>query len=147
VTPVTKLSEPAYRAEILVRFADCDPAGIVFYPRYMAMLNNLVEDWCREVLDFSFPELITERGWGLPTVHLDVDFPAASRLGEVLSAALFVRAVGKSSLHLTIHLAGPDGTDRVRADLVLVLTDRDLGRSRPLPDELRARLAALQASR
>jgi hypothetical protein len=22
-----------YRSEILVRFADCDPAGMVFYPR------------------------------------------------------------------------------------------------------------------
>ena len=39
----------AYRATVLVRFAHCDPAGIVFFPRYMEMFNNLVEDWCRDV--------------------------------------------------------------------------------------------------
>jgi len=32
----------AYRAQVLVRFAHCDPAGMVFFPRYMEMFNNLV---------------------------------------------------------------------------------------------------------
>ena len=42
-----------YRSTVLVRFADCDPAGIVFYPRYMEMFNALVEDWFREGLKLS----------------------------------------------------------------------------------------------
>ena len=25
-----------------IRFAHCDPAGIVFFPQYLVMLNNLV---------------------------------------------------------------------------------------------------------
>jgi len=143
VIPVSKKCEPAYRAEILVRFDDCDPAGIVFYPRYFEMFNRLVEDWCREVLDFGFPELIFERGWGLPTVHLEVDFTAASRMGEVLTATLEVRSVGRSSIGLRVVMRGPDGSDRVRGEVVLVLTDRKLGKARPLPEDLRARIAAL----
>ena len=152
MTPVTKKYDspngklkPAYQAEILVRFADCDPAGIVFYPRYMEMFNNLVEDWCRETLDFSFPEIITRRGWGLPTVHLNADFLAPSRLGEILSATILLRSVGNTSIGLDILLTGPDGIDRVRGEVVLVLTDRQLGKARQLPDELRARLRSLQA--
>src|SRR5947209_4695259 len=63
-----------FQTEVVVRFGDCDPAGIVFYPRYLEFFNNIVEDWCREGLKFSFDEIVIKRGWGLPTVHLDVDF-------------------------------------------------------------------------
>jgi 4-hydroxybenzoyl-CoA thioesterase len=34
---------PAYQREVLVRFAHCDPAGIVFYARYFEMINGVVE--------------------------------------------------------------------------------------------------------
>lgn len=128
--------------EVLVRFADCDPAGIVFYPRFLEMFNNLVEDWCRDGLNFSFDEIVMQRGWGLPTVHLEANFIAPSRLGEVLTATLYVRNIGTSSIGADIALAGPDGTDRVRGKVVLVFMDRRTGKSFPIPDELRDKIAA-----
>jgi 4-hydroxybenzoyl-CoA thioesterase len=134
----------AYGAKILVRFGDCDPAGIVFYPRYFEMFNSLVEDWCRDELQFSFPEIINARGWGLPTVHLEVDFVAPSSFGDLLSAELSVRSFGTSSVTVDIILRGQDGRDRVRGKVVLVLIDRKLNRSISIPDELRARLAAFK---
>jgi 4-hydroxybenzoyl-CoA thioesterase len=135
-------SSPAqpYRSEVLVRFGDCDPAGIVFYPRYLEIFNNIVEDWSREGLQLSFPDLITRHGWGLPTVHLEVDFPAPSRFGELLTATLTVRSVGASSVHLDIILRGPDGGLRVRGSVVLVLIDRKPHKAIPIPDDLRARM-------
>ena len=33
----------AFSAERRVRFSDCDPAGIVFFPQYMVMLNGVIE--------------------------------------------------------------------------------------------------------
>jgi 4-hydroxybenzoyl-CoA thioesterase len=131
----------AYRSEVLVRFAHCDPAGIVFYPRYLEMFNNLVEDWCNDALGISFRELHAGRGWGLPTVHLDVDFVAPCTMGEVLQASLVVRAIGNSSIRLEIVFQGPDGRDRVRGKVVLVLTDVRCSRGVPLPEDLRGRLA------
>ena len=106
--------KPSFRTEVLVRFADCDPAGIVFYPRFLEMFNNLVEDWCRDGLKFSFDEIVIKRGWGLPTVHLEADFIAPCRLGEVLTAKLFVRSMGTSSINADICLSGPD-QERARA--------------------------------
>ncbi len=134
-------SAVAYRSEVLVRFAHCDPAGIVFYPRYLEMFNNLVEDWCNDALDISFRELHAGRGWGLPTVHLDVDFVAPCLMGEVLQTSLVVRAIGNSSIRLEIVFQGPDGRDRVRGKVVLVLTDVRCSRGVPLPEDLRRRLA------
>ena len=34
----------------LIRFSHCDPAGIGFYPRYVELVNEVVEDWCNDGL-------------------------------------------------------------------------------------------------
>jgi 4-hydroxybenzoyl-CoA thioesterase len=130
----------AYQAQIPVRFADCDAAGIVFYPRYLEMFNCLVENWFRDELNFSFTEIVTNRGWGLPTVHLEVDFVAPSRFDETLSATLRVRSLGTTSVNLEILLRGKDDRDRVRGKVVLVLIDRAVQRAIPWPSELRERI-------
>jgi 4-hydroxybenzoyl-CoA thioesterase len=135
-------SRGVYRSTVLVRFAHCDPAGIVFYPRFLEMFNALVEDWCLDELQVSFADIHDARGWGLPTVHLEVDYLAYCRLGEVLSATLVVRNIGRTSLTLEIVLTGPDGTDRVRGRVVLVLTDAATKRSFPIPPDLRERMSA-----
>lgn len=139
-TEIFTTAAPSFTTEVLVRFADCDPAGIVFYPRFLEMFNNLVEDWCNEGLNFSFDEIVVQRGWGLPTVHLESDFILPCHLGEVLTAKLFVRKIGRSSIHADIVLCGPDQTDRVRGKVVLVLTDRREHRAIAFPEELRDRI-------
>jgi 4-hydroxybenzoyl-CoA thioesterase len=136
----------AFRKPILVRFGDCDAAGIVFYPRYFDMFNSLVEDWCREELDFSFSEIVTRRGWGLPTVHLEVDFLAPSVFGDVLNATLSVTALGKTSINLNIVLQGPNSIDRVRGKVTLVLIDRNPHRAIALPEEIRLKIVKFQAN-
>ena len=130
-----------YRSDILIRFSHCDPAGIVFFPRYLEMFNDLVEDWCRERLGFTFAEIHLERGWGLPTVHLDVDFMVPSTLGDRLSATLRVNKIGRSSIGVDIVMCGPDGTERVHGRSVLVFIDAATKKSSPIPDELRSRIA------
>lgn len=143
--PAKSAAGHPYCGEIRIRFGDCDPAGIVFYPRYLEIFNGLVEDWCLDELQYSFPELITQRGWGLPTVHLEVDFLAPSRFGDILSATLSVEKVGKSSVNITINLRSPDGGERVRGKVVLVLIDRKPHKAIPIPDDLRARMLAFRA--
>ena len=130
----------SFQSEILVRFADCDPAQMVFYPLYLVMFNELVEDWFREGLKLPFSYYHFEQQHGLPTVHLEVDFVAPSRLGEVLTATLTVSKVGKSSIALDILLRGPDNSDRVRGKVVLVVTDLRSSRSIAIPEDLRAKI-------
>jgi 4-hydroxybenzoyl-CoA thioesterase len=144
----------SYQTQVRVRFADCDPAGIVFYPRYFEMFNGVVEDWFRSELHASFTEIVSKRGWGLPTVHLEVDFVAPSRFDETLLATLTVNSLGTSSVGLDIVLRGPDRRsdrssdkeDRVRGKVVLVLIDRAAHRAIPWPEELRARILAFQTN-
>jgi len=139
--PTTPSREPpeVFRTQILVRFRDCDPAGMVFYPRYLEMFNNLVEDFFRDRLELSFEDLLA-RGWGIPTVHLNADFFQPSRIGETLDASLAVTRLGQSSIYLEVVMKGPGDVNRVRGNVVLVLTDQAANRAQLIPDDLRTKL-------
>lgn len=79
-----------------VRFKHCDFAGIVFYPRFLEMLNDLVEDWFEEVLDYSFLKMHPNNG--VPTVDLKVKFKSPARLGDLLTKTLWVVELSDKSV-------------------------------------------------
>jgi 4-hydroxybenzoyl-CoA thioesterase len=120
-----------------ISFADCDPAGIVFHPRYLEMINAVIEDWFAERLDKSFAKLHMKDRKGVPSVQITTEFPAAGRLGDELVFTLQVEKLGNSSIGLAIEGAR-DGTLLVKSRLTLVYMDLESGRSEPLPDDLRA---------
>ena len=128
----------AFEAQATVRFADCDPAGIVFFPQYLVMVNTLVERWFDEGLGIPYAQFVGERRHGLPTVRLEVDFTAISRHGDRLTQRLRVEHLGRSSLVLRHAFVGEDGTQRLAARQVLVCTSLITHRAQPLPDDVRA---------
>ncbi|MBT9496283.1 thioesterase family protein [Zoogloea sp.] len=129
-----------YERDKLIRFAHCDPAGIVFYPRYAELCNEVVEDWFREALGVDFPELHETRRLGIPAVKLEVEFIAPSRYGDVLTFRLSIAKLGSTSLHLAIEAVN-GGKTRVRINLKVVLANLDTLRPTPFDDEWRERLA------
>ncbi|MBC3917422.1 acyl-CoA thioesterase [Undibacterium sp. CY18W] len=127
-----------FEAELPIRFAHCDPAGIVFYPRYFEMMNGVVEDWCAQGLGCSFHEMHMVRGTGLPTVHLETDFIRPAQLGETLLAELTVLKLGNTSVEIQVCFCGQQHDVRLKARLVLVMMDLSLREAMVIPDELRA---------
>ncbi|MDB5729629.1 MAG: hypothetical protein JWQ00_2834 [Noviherbaspirillum sp.] len=130
-----------------VRFADCDLAGIVFYPRYIEMFNAVVEDWSADGLGVPFRALHLEHGLGFPTVHLETDFRMPSELGDMLRAELAVEKIGGASFTIAIRLLGPGNEERVRAKLVLATMDLKTRRAVQIPEPLRGRIAAFLTPR
>lgn len=133
---------PAFRSITKILFQHCDPAGIVFYPRYFEMLNAAVEDWFDRGLGVDFATLHGVRRRGIPTKHLDITFSAPSRLGEEVVIEYAVASLGRASLTADIRILGPDGSDRLSGRQVLVHVDLDRVKPVPWPDDLRAALAA-----
>jgi 4-hydroxybenzoyl-CoA thioesterase len=125
-----------------IRFAHCDPAGIVFYPRYFEMINALVEDWFEHALGVSFNELHFTRGIISPTVHIDCTFSHPSRLGEDVTLSLELRELGRSSFKCEVAIRHQQ-EQRVLAKVVIVFVDREKSRSVPIPDDLRRVMAPL----
>ncbi|HQV36719.1 MAG TPA: hotdog domain-containing protein [Flavobacterium sp.] len=79
-----------------IKFKYIDYAGIVFYPRFLEMLNDLVEDWFEEALDRPFSKMHETNG--IPTVDLKIQFKNPARLGEVLTKKLWVKDIGFASV-------------------------------------------------
>lgn len=130
-----------YRRKIPIEFNHCDPAGIVFYPRYLEMTNSLVENFFREVMDYPFARMMGE-GVGTPTVKLDMEFRAASKLGEVLDWTLAVKRIGRTSAKLRIQAHGGDRL-RLQGDLTLVFAALG-GKALPWPDPIWSRLETMR---
>ena len=128
-----------FRRPRLIRFSDCDPAGIVFYPQYFVMLNGLVEDWVNEGLGLSYHKLVVERRIGLPTVKLEVDFRAVSRMGDQVTLGLAVERLGARSMTLAVRcFDAAAGEVRMQMKQVIVTTSLETHRAVAIPDDMRA---------
>ena len=135
---------PLFRRERLIRFSDCDPAGIVFYPQYFVMFNGLVEDWISEGLGVGYTALVIDRRIGLPTVRLEADFTAVSRMGDAVALELAVERLGTRSLTLALRCVGVEGDVRMRMRQIIVLTSLENHRAIAIPEDLRRAIARTQ---
>lgn len=126
-----------------VRFKHVDFAGIVFYPRFLEMLNDLVEDWFAEALDRPFSKIHEEQE-GIPTVDLKVQFKKAARIGDVLRKSLWVVKLGGASVTFGFEFTHTDGSTCLEgeATLVNVGLDKEKGgiKSQAFSDETRERI-------
>lgn len=122
---------------IEVEFRDCDPAGIVFFPRYFEMANAVVERFFAAELGRPFAAVVGG-GNGVPTARIAAEFLRPSRLGEALDFALHITRVGRTSAAYRLG-ARCGAEERVRFEAVLVWTGAG-GRPEPWPAALRAGL-------
>ena len=129
-----------YSRIMAVEFNHCDPAGIVFYPRYFEMTNSLVENFFADVIGHSFGAMM-DAGQGVPTARLEANFKAPSRLGDKLEWALRLAHVGASSVNL-IATAMIGEQLRLTADITLVWVNA--GKPARWPDAMRAKFVAFQ---
>ena len=111
------MNQPFIKTE-KVRFKHVDYAGIVFYPRFLEMLNDLVEDWFEEALDRPFSEMHETNG--IPTVDLKVQFKNAARLGQVLQKKLWVKNIGFASLLCGFEFVDETGKTTLSGEVTLV---------------------------
>jgi len=118
-----------------VLFRHCDPAGIVFYPRYFEMMNDCVEAFFDRI---GHPFEGIHQDGAIPTARIDARFRVPSRHGDVLEIDLECARIGTSSL--AIGFCGRAGDQiRFEADAVVVHVGAD-GRPLPWPDDMRQAL-------
>ena len=126
-------SDP-FSMEQKVLFKHCDPAGIVFYPRYFEMMNDLVEAFFDRALGAPFEEL--HRTHAVPTVAIQATFHAPSRHGDRLELTAAPTRIGGASMDMALT-ATCAGEARFHTALTLVHIERN-GRAQRWPDPIRA---------
>jgi 4-hydroxybenzoyl-CoA thioesterase len=130
---------PAFTVQKKVRFHHCDPAGIVFFVQYFAIVNEVNEDWWNGPLGVDWRVFHIDQKMGMPIKKTSAEFFAPSYLNDVLDCALSVDRVGASSLPLTIELSC-GGERRALFHHVVVQVSSNPVRAVPFSAELRTKL-------
>jgi 4-hydroxybenzoyl-CoA thioesterase len=138
-----------HRVEVC--WGDCDPAGIVYFPRFFALFHEAMETWFSAGLGLAYAGVITGRRLGFPAVHTEADFRSPCALGDAIAVELRVTALGRSSIGLGYTVRGADGGLRLTGTTTCVVMDLDpaspgFRRGVTIPDDLRDRIAAFMAS-
>ena len=125
-----------------VMFKHCDPAGIVFFPRYFEMMNDCIEVFFDQVVGVPFETLHVSHG--VPTAEIQTRFCAPSRHGETLELRLKTTQLGRTSWSYEMTgLCGVEERFTTKATLVHINVE---GQPCRWPDALRDKLSEYEVS-
>ncbi len=93
---------------MLVSWGDCDPAGIVFYPRYFEWFDRATHQLLAAM---GLGHDVLQARWGLlglSLVDAQATFRQPARQGQVLAVVSTIAKVGRSSLTISHEVACAD---------------------------------------
>ena len=127
-----------FSALIDVRFGDCDPAGLVYYPVLFHYCHAAMEEFFAARCGVSYARLMAERRLGFPTVNVRAEFFAPFVYGDEASVEVWASAIGRTSVTFEYRLRrASDQTLCARATHVQVSMNLDSRRAVPVPEDLR----------
>jgi len=135
------MTSAPWTTTVKIRFAYCDPAGIVYFASHFDILNGVVEDWFGDGLGLDYHDIVGRRRVGLGYIHASADFLLPARMGDRLVYAVAVERVGHKSLPLRVT-ARRDSDEVLSASLVIVTTDLEQMVAIAIPEDIRAAVAA-----
>ncbi|MET0593427.1 MAG: acyl-CoA thioesterase [Polyangiaceae bacterium] len=125
-----------------VRFDEVDPAGIVFFARFMNYAHEAMENFFADI-EGGYAGLIQTRKIGFPTVRLEADFKSPLRYGDMLRVETSCSHLGNTSatfVHEMRSAANGDVCAIVRH--VVVTVTLGVLKPCPMPADVRARFVA-----
>lgn len=136
-----------HRRALTIEWGDCDPAGIVFYPRYFAMFDASTAALFQAAL--GLPKIAWTKKFGMlgiPMVDTRARFSLPSAYGDEVTIESRVTSFRRSAFDVEHRLLKADGAVGVEGFETRVWTARDAAtgrmRSAPIPPEVVAAFAA-----
>ena len=135
-----------YTRHARIEWGDCDPAGIVFFPRYFAMFDSCTTALFSQALGMSKFQFTRHYKFdGYPMVDTRARFLIPCRFGDDVTIDTTMTEAKRSSFNITHHLK-KDGALAVEAFETRVWVGRDPSdpakiKSQPIPAEVLARLS------
>ncbi len=136
---------PTNRRTVRIEWGDCDPVGIVYYPRYFAMFDHSTVLLIELALGMTKQKLYETYDFGgYPVVETRARFLFPTRYGDDVVIETAIAAVGRASFRLE-HRLSKGGALAVEGSETRVWVVRDPARPRrlkprPIPADVVARL-------
>jgi len=101
---------------LTIEWGDCDPAGIVYYPRYFAMFDASTAALFAAALGYGKHEMLRRHNIiGIPMVETGAKFFVPSRYGDVVAIESRIAFCKRSSFGVAHVLRRPDGAVGIEA--------------------------------
>ena len=127
-----------FSTRIPVRFGDCDPAGLAYYPALFHYCHAAMEEFFAARCGVSYARVMSERRLGFPTVNVRAEFFAPFVYGDEAEVEVWVSAVGRTSATFEYRLRrASDRALCATATHVQVLMNLDERRPVHVPEDLR----------
>jgi len=121
-----------------IEWGDCDPAGIVYYPRYFEIFDNGTTYLIESIVGMIKREFLADSGFlGWPMVDTRASFMYSLRYGDQVSLESQFTEIGRSSFKVH-HRLTKDGKLAVEGweTRVLVVEENGAIKSTPIPADL-----------
>ncbi|HEX8281854.1 MAG TPA: thioesterase family protein [Pyrinomonadaceae bacterium] len=127
-----------FSALLPVRFGDCDPAGLVYYPVLFHYCHAAMEEFFAARCGVSYARLVADGRVGFPTVNVRAEFFAPFVYGDVAEVEVWVSSVGRTSVTFEYRLRRASDRELcATATHVQVSMSLDERRAVPVPEDLR----------
>ena len=124
--------------QLRVRYAECDPQGVVFNAHYLAYFDISITELWR--VAFGSYQTMIDRGVDVVVAEARLSFAAPARFDDELELQVAVTKLGNTSI-LTRHVVWRDRIKLVGGDMCHVLVSLPDLRKTSLPDWTRDGLA------
>ena len=125
---------------IRVRYAECDPQGVVFNANYYAYFDLLMTELWRAAIG-PYEEMV-KAGADLSVVESRARFLTPARFDDELDLNARVARLGNTSMSTHVTITRPsDAAAIVDGEIHHVFIDPHAYTKRPIPDDIRAALA------
>ena len=134
----------SYSRSLRIEWGDCDPAGIIFYPRYFAMFDHNTTMLISAASGLTKPQLLKRyEAAGYPVLGTQAKFMIPTTFGDDVEITSTFTKVGRSSFEIR-HVLTKTGRVAVegqeaRAWVKGAPDDKTKIKSHPLPVDLAAK--------
>jgi acyl-CoA thioester hydrolase len=132
---------PPFRHRLRVRYAECDPQGIVFNANYVMYFDVAITELWREA--FGSYQAMLEGGTDMVVAEVRVRYLGPARFDDELDFALTIARLGNTAMTTTFVVTRTPGAAPVaEGELRHVFVDPATMEKKAMPADLRAALEA-----
>ena len=129
----------AFTHRIRVRYAECDPQGVVFNANYYAYYDLLMTELWREALG-GYSAMV-EAGADMSVVESSARFIAPARFDDDLDLTARITRLGNTAMSTAVEITrASDGAQLIDGEIHHVFIDPATYTKLPIPDDIRAGL-------
>jgi acyl-CoA thioesterase FadM len=125
-----------------VQWRDCDPAGIVYTPRFSDYIVEAYLEYFEYLFGQTTRGFLTPRALALPAKAISIEFRESLRPDQYFNIRVHVGGIRIRTFDLSVVAVTDDDTVSFVGTISLICLNHKTGKSQPLPDFLIARLKA-----